>query len=85
MSFSNVTQDRERDKFRNKNGQTVVATTLEGDTGILQGVQYDDVQAAYPDSTTETYSYYLNTVLQATVEITYTDSTKKTLSRARRV
>ncbi len=58
---------------------------INGDTGLLEGVQYDDIQATYPTSSTEVYSYYLDTVLQAAIEVSYTDSTKNTFIRARRI
>ena len=53
--------------------------------GSLTGpIVYDDIQIAYPTSTTETYSYYSLAVLTATITITYSDSTKKTITRAQR-
>ena len=52
---------------------------------LLAGVSFDDFQAAFPDSVTEVYSYYLAGILQATVEVTYTSSTKVTTQRARRI
>lgn len=86
MVMSPEIRDREFTKFRDASGKnSKVAVTQEGDTGLIEGVQYDDILAAYPNSTTETYSYYLNTVLQATVEITYQDNAKKILLRARRI
>jgi len=53
--------------------------------GILAGITYDDIQATYPDLVTENYTYYLATALVATIQITYTDATKSTLTRARRI
>ena len=55
------------------------------DKGLLAGISFDDIQATYPSSTTENYYYYLSTVLQATVQVTYSDSTKEVLTRARRI
>ena len=43
---------------------------------ILDGVEYDEIQAAYPDAVTEVYQYLLASVLQATVTVIYTDATK---------
>jgi len=54
-------------------------------SNILRGVQYDDVQATYPNSTTENYAYYLNGNLQATIEVTYTNASKSIFLRARRI
>lgn len=80
------TKDRESDKFRAaQNNKSKVATTLEGDVGLLEGISYDDVQASYPNATTENYAYYLSAVLQATLEVTYTTASKTTFLRARRI
>jgi len=55
------------------------------DLGLLSNVNYDDVQVTYPTSLIENYSYYLSAGLVATVEITYQDTAKKILLRARRI
>lgn len=52
---------------------------------LLNDVDFDDFQVAFPDPVTEVYSYYLLGVLQATVEVTYTSSTKTITQRARRI
>lgn len=52
--------------------------------GLLIGVAYDDVQATYPTATTEQYNYLLSGILQATLEVTYTSSTKDIFLRARK-
>jgi hypothetical protein len=67
------------------NGLSKVAVMQDGDTGLLDGINYDDIQATYPNATTENYEYYLDSILQATIQVTYTDSTKGILLRARRV
>lgn len=86
MPISNDIRDREHDKFRgDSTSETRVAVTMEGDTGLLEGVQYDDVQVTYPDSVTENYLYYQSAILQTTIEVTYTSSSKDLLLRARRV
>lgn len=78
--------DAELDKFRGTPGNTSVAVIATGDmSGLLSGKSYDDIQVTYPNSTTENYAYYLSTSLVATVEVTYTDSSKGVLLRARRV
>jgi hypothetical protein len=86
MALSPAIRDREFTKFRDAGGtETKVAVAIEGDTGLIQGIEYDDIQATFPNNTTEQYSYYLLTVLQATIEVTYTNECKKILLRARRV
>lgn len=52
---------------------------------LLNGVEFDDIQTTYPSTTVEIYAYSLQGTLQATVEVTYSDSTKLNLVRARRV
>jgi hypothetical protein len=49
---------------------------------ILAGVTYDYIGASYPNAVTEVYSYKQGGsggTLQATVTVTYTDSTKNSL------
>jgi hypothetical protein len=78
-------RDREQDKFRASGEESKVAVTLEGDTGLLEGIQYDDIQATYPTTSSERYAYYLSGVLQVTIEVTYTNSSKNVFLRARRI
>lgn len=58
---------------------------ISGDVGLLEGVQYDDIQASYPTPETEIYTYRLATVAVAQVEVTYTNSSKAVFLRARRL
>jgi hypothetical protein len=56
--------------------------------GLLSGVQYDAIKVVYTSSTSETYTYYsggLLGVLQTTILITYTDSTKNNLVSVERI
>ena len=79
-------KDREFDKFRSSsNNLAKVAVTLEGDTGLVEGISYDDIQVTYPTNETEVYSYYKSAVLQAQIEVTYTNISKLELSRVRRL
>jgi endo-alpha-1,4-polygalactosaminidase (GH114 family) len=52
--------------------------------GLLEGVLYDDVQIAYPTTTTETYTFYKAAVQQAVLTLTYATAAKKQLTRAQR-
>lgn len=52
---------------------------------ILSDISFDDVQTTYPTTNTELHQYYLATVLQGSIEVTYADATKKQLIRFRRV
>lgn len=79
-------KDREFDKFRpSDNGKSSVAVTIEGDSGIIQGVSYDDIQVTFPSATVTVYEYLKATVLQATVEITYTNAAQTSIVRIRRI
>lgn len=79
-------KDREFDKFRSSdNNLSKVAVTMEGDTGLIQGISYDDIQATFPSSAITVYSYYLSGSLQAQVEVTFTDASKSDVLRARRI
>ncbi len=59
-----------------------VVTELQGGFNLSQ---YDYISVAYPNSTTETYTFKLGGsggTLVATVTLVYTDSTKEDLSTA---
>lgn len=71
--------------FRSSGSDTKIAVTLEGDAGLLEGISYDDIQANFVSSTVTIYSYYLNGSLQAQVEVTFTNTSKSDVSRARRI
>lgn len=70
-----------------KTAREEIAIRVSGqDTGeLLEGISYDDIQATYPSATIENYSYYLNEVLQATIEVTYSNASKEVLLRARKI
>lgn len=42
--------------------------------------QYDTISVTYPDGTTDQYVYKLGTAIVGTIAVTYTDSTKGSLS-----
>ena len=79
------------DKIRGGSDETLIGNIgdrLKVDTSVpslLNGIIHDDIQVSYPTSTTEQYAYYLSAVLQATIEITYSNSSKLVLTRARRI
>lgn len=86
MALTDDIRDRELKKFRPGTGSdSTVAVTIEGDSGLLQGLVYDEIIATYPTSTTENYNYKLSGVSVANILITYTDATKANLSSAKRV
>lgn len=73
-------RDRENDRFRDANGLSKVAVTIEGDTGLLEGVSYDEIQATYPTPSTELYTYKLASATVAQIQVSYTNSSKHTLA-----
>ena len=78
--------DNEAKRFRDAGLRgSKVAVVQEGDTGLLEGVQYDEIQASYPSSTTEVYTFYSSSVQVAEIEVVYTNASKKLISSARRV
>ena len=84
--MKSTVQDREFDKFRSAdNDKSKVAVTLEGDTGLLQGITYDDIQAEFPSSIITNYKYYSSSVLVATIEVTFMDSAHSDVLRARKI
>ena len=76
-------RDLEKDKF-NDRGEIKIALAVGDPAGLAAGYQYDDIQANYPDSVTETYSYFLASVLQLIITVTFTASDKSILERAQR-
>lgn len=80
MSLINETALYEHDS----NNKPLMRVSI-GKSGLLEGVQYNDIRVTYPSGSIENYSYYLNDVLKATIEITYTNSSKSVLLRARRI
>jgi hypothetical protein len=52
---------------------------------LLSNIQFDEIQVEYPVNNIERYKYYLNNVLSTTIEITYVDSTKRVLTRVRKI
>ena len=79
-------KDREFDKFRSSpNNLSKIAVSVEGDSGLLQGVEYNDIQVTYPTNETENYTYYYGAAIQAVIEVTYTNLSKQELLRVRRL
>lgn len=88
MAQTDAIKDRDFSSFvesPSRPGNSAREVTISGDTGLLEGIVYDDIQATYPNATTENYAYYLNAVLQATIQVTYTNASKSILIRARRI
>lgn len=56
-------------------------------TGLLEGVSYDDAQlnVGSSTSTVDVWDFFLATVLQATLEITYENASQDKVIRARRI
>ena len=82
---SNI-DERQYDSYRDaRNGKSKLAVISEGDTGLLEGISYDDIQANFISSYVTNYEYYLSTVLVATIEVTFIDSAHSDVSRVRRI
>lgn len=61
----------------------VIGTITAGSGGLLDGVVFDTIVASYPSVTVEVYEYKLGGVsgtLNATVTVTYTNSSKEVVS-----
>jgi hypothetical protein len=46
---------------------------------ILSGIKYDQVQATYPTTSQEVYTYSLSASVVATITVNYSDATKKNI------
>jgi len=52
---------------------------------LLANIEFDEIQVDYPTATKEVYTYYSSAALVRTIEITYSDSTKRVLTRVRKL
>jgi hypothetical protein len=52
---------------------------------LLDGIEFDKIEAEYPTTTTEIYHYSLGAVLKASVKLTYTNSSKQIFISAERL
>lgn len=83
-------EDREQRKFQaDGNGDVAVNVIFgEGALGsLLQGVKFNYIEAAYPSSVEEIYTYKNGGAggpIVAVIEVFYTDSTKRLLSTLER-
>lgn len=75
MPFNENSKDNEKYKFYD-NGLNEATVRVGGTGSIISGLQFDEIQATYPNNTTEIYQYILDSELIATVTITYTNSSK---------
>lgn len=86
MTLPSSINDLEKQKFRESSSGVVVAVVTDGDvSGLLSGIQYDDIQASFPNSTTEIYTYLKDSVIVAQIQITYSNASKATFLRAQRL
>jgi hypothetical protein len=80
--FNDSIGDRNYDKFvETSDGSTAIRTSSIGE--LLAGFKYDSIVAAYPTTSSETYSYYnggVSGTLVATITVVYTDATKEVLT-----
>lgn len=56
-----------------------------GTGNILEGISFDQIDAAYPDDVTEVYIYSMDMTVAATVTITYTDCSKTQILKVEKV
>lgn len=76
MTLPNAINDREYQKFVDvAPGETAVRVIL----ASLAPSSYDRIDATYPSSTEEVYTYSLSGVPQGSIAITYVNSSKKDL------
>lgn len=76
MTLPNAINDREYQKFVDVGpGETAVRVSL----ASLVPSAYDRIDATYPSSTEEVYTFSLGGVPQGAVTVTYTNTSKKVL------
>lgn len=52
---------------------------------LLSGVDFDKIEATYPTTSTELYSYRLDGILKAQILVTYTNASKSIFVSAERL
>ncbi len=73
-----TTRDHENNKFYlDSNGDSVVRTG--NNSGMMPGVKYNEIEASYPNTSTEVFTYKLDSISVAVITITYTDNTKENI------
>lgn len=77
MALNENINNLEKDKFKDVNGLTTV--NVNPITGLSVG-EYDEVQATYPSSTTEVFTFKYDTSTIAVVTLTYSDASKRDLT-----
>lgn len=86
MPMPSSFRDREQAKFKQtQSGDTSTRVSPVDSGSLLEGFVFNDVQVTYPSGVIENYAYYLGASLVTTVEVTYTDASKKDLLRIRRI
>ena len=89
MALSSSQRDREYVNFKdNGDGTTSRYVEVVNNLGnFLDGVEFDYIQASYPNSVTEVYTYKLGGsggTTQAVITVVYTNASKKVFSSAAR-
>jgi len=57
-----------------------IDVTLKG-SGLIFGVDYDEIVFTYPTTTTEIFTYNLDSVQVQIIQVTYINTTKKDISK----
>lgn len=78
MTLNRSITDREMNKFAEAQSTTVIKVASLGELDIPIGA--NKIEASYPSSTTEVYTYKQNTTVLKTVTVTYTNSSKSVLA-----
>lgn len=79
--------DKDFQSFTEVDGRQARRVTNVGMGNLLEGVVFDYIGAAYPDTTTETYTYKnggSGGTTVATITVIYTDTTKEFISSVTR-
>lgn len=71
--------DKENHKFIRHTSNTTSVRVTKMPMGFIDGLDYDEITFAYPNSTTETITYKLGGSTVQTLEVKYTNSSKNDL------
>lgn len=73
--------DKENNKFVNVGLNQEAVRIVGAYSGFLDGINYNEITFDYPSLTVEIINYLLNGINQRSLQITYTSSDKRDVSR----
>jgi hypothetical protein len=77
--------DKEFDSFKKLSDNSWARQVVGGYSNLISDISFDDVQTEAQSFTVDHIKYYLNSVLQRTIEVTYSDICRTSFTRVRKI